>query len=307
MKILNFSKYRSWITCGSYALLNIIDAEIDLLRLENSTGVTFGISSFEAQFYFTRMITPFTCFWDGVNTIKKICGITIKRMIYEDKKELIDYIESSLSNKFIIGPLNMMKLVYLPLCTQYKLSDHYIALHKDNNNYYVIDSEGIIKLRVSLEDLKRIIDVSGIPEADNKYNIGIIEGIDTINDEDYITLETIKLAKQNIINAEENNQGGSAILRCLNIIKDTDINRWQTPLHYDLGYLMQRKYMFLAADTNKQFISNDLEDSIYKQIYLLSELRESIRTENMKMINTQMDDLSKYEKYIYEQCKEMIL
>lgn len=269
MDIRNAGSLRTWITCGSYSLLNTLQtSDIDLIELENATGVTFGVASYGEKYHFTRMLTPFSTFWSGINTVSKVFGIRIKRHCFQNKEKLIEWIENTKRNHFFIGPINMSALTYLPLSSQYKCSDHYIAICKNNNKYYITDSEGIPCLQTNLTKLKQMIDISEIMEANGIYNIGTVN-IETINknstEHKRIILENACL---NYCKAEENNQGGKAFLLCADLVKTVPLSNWISPFYYDLNYYMQRKIMFMMVDFDEEILNYKYKEFISNQITL---------------------------------------
>lgn len=286
MNVYTSDKFRTWITCASYALLNVLNEnEIDIIDLENSTGVTFGVASYGDHFHYTRMLTPFCTFWDGIDTIERVWGIHIEKFCFHDKQEIFHMLRNSPTSGFIIGALNMSSIYYLPLCTQYKCADHYIAVRKsENGNYLLTDSEGIPEMKISNDDFYNILNISDIPEARGLFNVGTATDTGCKTEKKEQIHEIMKQAENNYFQAEQNGQGGRAFLRCHEIMENAPIYKWATPLQYDLNYYIQRKYMFLKYTCLKR----ELKEHIEKQIKEAARLRHHILkheiTEALKII-----------------------
>lgn len=267
MGIFGSDRFRTWITCASYALLNILNcSDIDVVELENSTGVTFGVASYSEQYHCTRMLTPYRTFWDGLESVRNAFGIHLECFSFSDGEELIKFIHAAKDKSFIIGPLNMSSLYYLPVCSQYKCADHYIALHMKGDDMYLTDPEGIPHMRIYEADLKRILNINDIMEAKGKFHAAFISHRDPMPDNIERASVILKSAGKVFCEAEQNGQGGNAFLICRRIMKEVPASRWAAMLYYDLNYYMQRKYMFLMADNENIFLKSEFKEHIAHQI-----------------------------------------
>ena len=235
----------TWITCGAYAFLNSTNLDIrHLIEVENSAGATFGIATAGKQWDYTRLLTPVRDFNSGIDSASKIWGVEI---VHKECDVLDDFIRNyfkSGASGYIIGPIRMDRLSYLPLFQQYYLADHYIALHVDsNNNIKITDSEGIIGLFVGEDELNRMISGKGIPESGGKIHVRAIFKVAEMLSAKERLLYTIKIANDNFIYANSIMQGPQSFLKCKDILSVTEVNRWKKSLEFDLNYIIQRRIM----------------------------------------------------------------
>lgn len=269
MHTKNSGDIRTWVTCASYALLNTLQSsEIDLIELENATGVTFGIASCAEQYHYTRMLTPFRTFWNGIDTVHKAFRIYIQRHCFYNPEELTDWLFESSQSHILIGPVNMATLTYLPFSSQYKCADHYISLHFKKNKIYLTDSEGIPHMQVDLIKLRQWLSISGIMEAKGVYHAGTVHSETIKPDKTERCKIILENAHHNLCKAEENHQGGNAFLICAELMENVSASKWVSALYYDLSYYMQRKIMFLMLDEDETVLNSKCREHILNQIAL---------------------------------------
>lgn len=303
--MINSDSFRTWIACASYALLHALNnTDIDVVDLENSTGVPFGIASYSSQYYCTRMLTPFYTFWDGISTVQKVWGIRMEHMSALDASSMLSYLLSKNNKKLIIGPLNMSSLFYLPLCTQYKCVDHYIALHITDGRMYLIDSEGIPYLRIFPVDLKRVLNIHNILEARGRLNAAVVSMENDALDRTERLREIIRVAENNFLAAEESGQGGSAFLLCQQVMIELPSSRWASSLRYDLSYYMQRKYMMLMIDKQGICFRPEMKEHLTRQINISSKALRYLSSREYSEATALMTDLAREETMIPYKWKE---
>lgn len=279
MNLSSSDNLRTWITCASYALLHACqDTEIDVVELENSTGVSFGVSSYADNYHCTRMITPYKKFWEQADDVSRIWGIRMEHFITPEKEKMLSYLCKLKNKSIVLGPINMAALSYLPFSSQYKCADHYLSLYAANNQILLTDSEGISDMQITKDQLNRFLNIFEIPEANGLYHAAIVSRCDRALESKERLYETIKIAQQCFQLAEQNGQGGNAFLICQRVMQEHPPSEWSTSLRYDLSYYMQRKYMLLSIDKTGLFLKQVMKDHICKQIqdirhvlYLLSE------------------------------------
>lgn len=305
--MLNSDSFRTWITCASYALIHVIEnKEIDVVELENSTGVPFGVASYSDQYHCTRMLTPYRAFWDGIDSIQRVWGIRLEHKSTPDSFQLLSFIHSIGEQNFLLGPINMSALYYLPLSSQYKCADHYVALHLKENGMYLIDSEGIPYMRISDEDLKRILSISEILEARELFHVGYVLQTSMLPSKEERLYETVKIAENCFKAAEENGQGGKAFLLCKRVMKELPASRWVASIRYDLSYYMQRKYMLLMMDQEGIFLSSAFKEHIREQIHNVSKTLHFLSERSYSKAIIEMEALSEKETIIPYRWKEWV-
>lgn len=306
---------RAWIACGSYALLHALQAEdIDLLELENSTGVTFGIASYGGRFHCTRMLTPFRTFWHGVVSAAALWGIHFTFYRAQRSEELPYFLRLPEMRSLVLGPVNMMALRYLPLSSQYRCADHYVALRRVPDNFglfRLIDSEGIPGMLIAAEDIPYLCDISNIPEAEGTYTIGAISREPVQNDLPARLRYTARTAEENYGMAEAAGQGGAAFQTCYGAMRDIAIERWREPLLYDLDYYIQRKEMLtefvrILKETNTASVEASLWEHIYRQTVCAAHLRSLLQGRCAGGIGTQIESLAELESSFARLWKDWV-
>ena len=306
MITLNSDNERTWITCASYAMLELIqNIDIDLIEFENSTGVTFGVASHSDQYHCTRMLTPYRKFWDGIRCIEKIWGLEIEHICTDNKKDLLKYISSFKNASIILGPISMAALYYLPMCSQYRCADHYVGLHINNGKMYLSDSEGVPYMRVDSNDLQRITDISDIMESDGMYQAGIVEQhISPLPPEErtYMILDHAGLCYRS---AEEEGQGGNAFMICQEVMRNLSVAHWETSLRYDLCYYLQRKYMLLKADPEGIYMRSSFKEHISFQISFIRQTIYQLCQKEYKDVIQNFSVLAEAETMIAFRWKEL--
>ncbi len=279
MTLSSSDNLRTWITCASYALLHACqDTEIDVVELENSTGVSFGVSSYADHYHCTRMLTPYQKFWEQADSVSQIWGIRMERFITPEKERMLSYLHKVKNQSVILGPINMAALSYLPFSSQYKCADHYLTLRMTDDQVYLTDSEGIPDMQITDNHLIRFLNIFEIPEAQGQYHVAVVSRCERKLEPKERLYETIRIAQQSFQSAEQNGQGGNAFLLCQRVMQELPPSEWSASFRYDLSYYMQRKYMMLSMDKTGLFLKQLMKDHICKQIqdvryvlYLLSE------------------------------------
>ena len=305
MTLSSSDSLRTWVTCASYALIHACkDSEMDIVELENSTGVSFGISSYADQYHCTRMLTPYQKFWEQADAVSRIWGIRMKHFITPEKETLLSSLRTIKNQSLILGPINMAALSYLPFSSQYKCADHYLALRMEDNQIFLTDSEGIPDMQITDDSLSRFVNINEIPEAKGLYHAAVVYRCGRAMEPKERLYETIKTAERSFISAEQNGQGGNAFFLCQRVMQERPSSEWSTSFRSDLSYYMQRKYMMLSMDKTGLFIKQAMKDHICKQIqdiryviYLLSE-------HDYSQIVTQMPKLAALESKISYNWKE---
>lgn len=263
----------TWVTCGSYAFLNGSGLPEDyLLPVENSTGTSWGMSSLEAEYEYTRILTPFREFSSGIDEVAPLWGIELRHTEYNSSGEL-SLEEFPEETAVIVGPISMENLGYLPLSRQYKLADHFIVVRREKGakKLLITDSEGVVGCYVDFNSLKIMLSVRKIPEAKGILHIRNIIVVNEPVSQMEIAAYTIKKAMRNLKDAESAGQGFKAFLRCRDTIRETKLINLRNSLNYNLVYVIQRRLMverFLDSlkKYNRFFSDNRLYDALSFQI-----------------------------------------
>lgn len=313
------SSFRNWITCATYAILHALQTEeIDLLEAENSTGVTFGIRSMGEAFHCTRLLTPFRTFWDGMLPAASIWGIRIHLFHFSDISSLTEFLHTPPEPALVLGPVSMAGLHYLPFSSQYRCSDHYVALRMTAPGQFLLtDSEGVTEMPVTAEYLAGMCKVSDIPESEQVFTIGAVRQIGPAKPRQDRLYYSAMLAGNNLQAAELNGHGSKAILCCLRTMKNNAIQKWNAPLLYDLSYYIQRKEMLLCMTNAIQTldytsVSPALKSHIRNQqalaarIRLILSQRKVEPDERVEAVSEYMKILADTEKILAEQWKEWV-
>lgn len=298
----------TWIVCGAYSLLNT--AGLDpryLIAVENSAGATFGMASMGAEWSYTRLLTPVRDFTYGVERCASLWGLHLER---EEASSLQDVLENSTQKDikgYLIGPINMTKLMYLPMAQQYTNSDHFIAVRKiAHGKYCLIDSEGVIFLIHDIQKFCSMISGKGIPESEGRLNIWAVSMISDPCDLETLVSHTIETASANFRYALEIGQGPDAFLKCNEVIGNTDDSHWRISLGYDFDYLIQRRLMMKGfINDMKKVNGNDsffeLEATLDTQIECAGYARYALQHRDYGLLSDQLILLSEEEKHLSEQ------
>lgn len=303
----------TWVTCGSYAFLNGSGLSADyLLSVENSTGTSWGISSLEADYEYTRLLTPFREFSSGIDDAAPLWGIELQHTEYNSAEELSpeDFPEKS---AVIAGPVNMESLRYLPLSRQYKLADHFIVVRREKGDekLLITDSEGIVGHYVDFNSLKTMLSVRKIPEAKGMLHLRKIIGVNEPESQTEIAAYTIKKAMRNLKDAENVGQGFKAFLRCRDAIRETKIVNCRSSLNYNLVYVIQRRLMverFLDSlkESDRFFADSRLYDDLSLQIEQAAGCRMALMNEDKDEVCEYLEKLSDSEKEFTDHWEEYI-
>lgn len=303
----------TWITCGSYALLHALqERKIDLIDLENSTGTPFGIACMEEDYECMRMLTVFRDFNEGIDQAAKLWGIEVQRLDADSKDELYAFLEDKTKKSFLLGPVSMACLTYLPLSIQYKCADHYIALLRLNENeFQLIDSEGVISLKITVNELMEKLFVNDIPEAKGKITIREVCRKGEAVSRSYLLAHTFETACRNLKEAEKNGQGSEAILRCMKTMKCIPEIKWKEGSLYDFDYFIQRKLMLgkLIERMREQIkiaVNPYLEQLLFRQITNSAKIRSGICHRNWRLLEDEFRWLAEDEYRLAIKLEEWI-
>lgn len=303
----------TWVTCGSYAFLNGSGLPADyLLPVENSTGTSWGMSSLEADYEYTRILTPFREFSSGIDEVAPLWGIELQHTEYNSSEELSPE-EFPEEAAVIAGPVNMENLSYLPLSRQYKLADHFIVARREKGakKLLITDSEGIVGRYVDFKSLKTMLSVRKIPEAKGMLHLRKIIVVNKPASQTEIAAYTIKKAMRNLKDAENAGQGFKAFLRCRDVIRETKIVNCRSSLNYNLVYVIQRRLMveqFLdnLKESDRFFADSRLYDDLSLQIEQAARCRMALMNEDKDEVCEYLEKLSDSEKEFTYHWEEYI-
>ncbi len=233
------------ICCCSYACLNAMqEKNVDVQLFEISTSVPFGIRHYENE-YFDRLLTTYCNPNEGIDKALNLWGYDVERCDFEMPQQAIEYIKEHIrENSIVLGPLDMGNLQYQAVSSLFKRMDHYITLkYHSKDNVLCYDSEGFYGCCLSYLQLEQYIGIEGVLEAKDKITIRSIKKKKEICMKDILEI-SYKNAFKNLENAELENQGSKALIKCYDFLKNEDTYKWRLSLAYDIEYLMQRKYLF---------------------------------------------------------------
>lgn len=296
----------TWITCGAYALIHATELDPKLLiRVENSAGATFGMSCMRAEWGCTRMLTPIRDFHSGIDEAAAVWGLESLHTESETPLKCDALLHAEARDVFVVGPVNMEALSYLPCSKQYRCADHYIALQcLRRNAFRLTDSEGIVGIDVQLSDLQQLLTGAGIPESSGKLHVRqfLRRGVPYTAEEQVAYIA--KKAMDNLDYANRIGQGPAAFLACGEIAASMPMTKWHSALTYDMKYVIQRRVMMqeLVRDACQICGRSDgsLPDLLQRQIsaaaLVLHELDER------KKIN--FEQLAETEQELTERWKE---
>lgn len=297
------------ICCGTYSIIQIIESNIDVDLFELTTGVPFGIKgSIEEGRLLTTFVNPNYGLEIGMN----IWGIKGKKYHYKDKERAWEKFCDmfKLDRNIIIGPLDMLRLSYIPLSTMYIGMDHYVSIQK-HDDYHVLvkDSEGYLAVPVDLDTLFKMWDICNVIEAEGEYCFRTVDIIPGRHMERKKLLQkAYKLMRRNVCWAEAACYGSHTFSRIVKYVEN-DINTgWRTGLMYDFTHLLQRKVItkqmleeLMSYDEEMQY--DRLLSYIDNQLDILPFLYKDVE-EGRTPSRCLMNDMGIIEKEIYKFLKE---
>lgn len=299
-----FGKYTF---CGTYAVLNAIQSNISPEIFELTTGVPFGIRCVDMKS--ERLLTPYKNPNYGIDYALNLWGIRSKKVENENKEEIFRLLCGDLEKKdnmIVIGPTDMGKLFYIPLCNIYEGVDHYIYIQKANDSKLIImDSEGYISFPISYNDLFKMWSIHGVYEAQGKYTYRCLEKIVRVIPEKDISRHILNLICKNMEEAENEGQGSSAIISAYNLLQKNSMQKWRLSVLFELESLIQRKmlmnyYMELFWDNETEIFG-----ILKNQIYITSQIFHDIEIER-KISKEKFVKLSCEEKRLMLCCKKLL-
>lgn len=295
----------TWVTCGAYAFLNGSGLPMEyLLAVENSCGATWGMACCGTNYEFTRILTPYRDFSQGIDNAAPLWGFSIVTTNLSSPSEMtLDYFP--VGSTVMVGPINMERLTYLPLSRQYKLADHFILIKREQpeERLLVIDSEGIVGCYVEFERLKNMLCVQGIPEAQGMLQIRRLHKTGRPVAEKIIAEYTLEIAIKNLNEAENLGQGSMAFNSCCKTIQEAKLADYRNSLNYNLVYTMQRRIMalqFLDSLRKLKMIGHDHElyRGLTSQIEYIALCRKVLAEEEIDAICDQLNRLADAEKQL---------
>lgn len=289
--------------CGSYAVLNAIDWEIDAELFELSAGIPFGVKCVDMKS--ERLLTPFCNPNEGMDEAMKIWGIPFDKFVSAQKDIAFKQLcyELDHGRNIVLGPLNMGKLFYIPLCGLYEGVDHYICLQKIENNVFLIrDSEGYISAPITKEELYKMWNVNQVYEANGKFTFRSFVPQKMLskfpfNYPEHIIKLILKQMKRNLMQAEKCGQGSQAFANAFEFLKAYNINKWKLSFLYELEYLIQRKMMvlyFFEELVGEECVRVEI---LKDQIYLIAQIYRKIKGQD-KVEKEKLLQLGKLEKQL---------
>lgn len=286
--------------CGTYAVLNAIGGDISPEIFELATGVPFGISCVDMKS--ERLLTPYKNPNYGIDYAVNLWKIPYTKIEDTSKQNIFDQLCQDLENRnkrIVLGPLNMGKLFYIPLCNIYDGVDHYIFVQKrSDKEIAVMDSEGYLFSSITYSELYRMWDVRRVYEAGGKYTYRSYENKIVEVSREEIFKHIPHLIHINITEAEQAGQGSRAFLKAYEILNENSLKKWRLSFLYELEYLIQRKLLtyqyvsFFTKDWEK------LTDILKSQISIIADIFHDIEFEQ-KIEREKFQKLSELESQLY--------
>lgn len=295
----------TWITCGSYAFLHAagLDKKL-LLAVENSAGATFGMAGMQEAWDYTRLLTPAFDFHAGIDAAAPLWGVELEHYVCGSFAEF-DATCGDAPENYLVGPVNMAGLNYLPLAGQYRYADHYVALRWESG-WTLVDSEGVPGLSVSAEELNRMLTGRGIPESGGKFHVRRIQRVGEPASFSEQAIYTIEKGASNLKRAKRCGEGPQAFLKCAAVIAQNSPSLWQEAFLYDLDYTIQRRLMMLQflepISSDLQFkVDSRLPELIVQQIKTAVRAKALLRRGKGILLNDALCRLSDMEDTLTQQ------
>ena len=233
--------------CAAYAFLNTVKCRTITPELYTLlSGVPFGLKHRHGDSF--RILTPLIepCF--RVESTSSMIGYNSAKHQFSDAIEAVRFLSSlPLTNRAMVGPIDMGFLPHLPQNMYYCGQSHYISVEKlDNQHLLVIDSEGVPSYKYEINTFHKILNIQNIPEANGILSIWCFEKQDSFVSADNWEPTIVGIAVKNLQCAEQEGQGSKAITACADFLSGVDVKNWYLKLCYELNYLIQRKNLFLS-------------------------------------------------------------
>lgn len=242
--------------CGTFAVLNAVGANISPDLFELTTGVPFGIRCVGMEQ--ERFLTPYRDPNFGLDQAVNFWKLNCRKVACDSKEDVFHSLCRDLDlqgSRIVLGPLNMGKLFYIPLCGIYENVDHYIMVRKSGNREVtVVDSEGYTAVPMTYDKLYKMWNIRGVYEAGGIYTYRCFEAGIRIPERKEIENHILNQMLVNMKGAERDGQGARAFMYAYDILSQNDIKKWFLSFLYEIEHLIQRKmlvYSFCNAGMNK--------------------------------------------------------
>lgn len=271
--------------CGTYAVLNAIQTNISPEIFELTTGVPFGIRCVDMKS--ERLMTPYKNPNYGIDYALDFWGVHFSKIESENKEEIFRSVCRDLEktgNLIVLGPTDMGKLFYIPLCNIYEGVDHYIYIQRtDDGRLVIMDSEGYVAFPISYDDLYKMWSIHGVYEAQGEYTYRCLQkGIRELPEIE-INKHILNLICKNMEDAENAGQGSNAVISAYELLRKNDMQKWRLSVLFELETLIQRK---MLTNYYTELFWNE-EKEIFcilnNQICIISEIFHAIEMERNVM------------------------
>ncbi len=278
--------YGKYTACGTFAVLCTMKTKISPEIFELTTGVPFGIRCVNMKSQ--RLLTTFRDPNIGLDTAMLDWGIPYEKVESSSKRKIFEKLCWDMEQEergIIIGPLNMGKLFYIPLCTVYEGVDHYIMVRKTGKEEVVLtDSEGYVAVPVTLKQLYKMWDIQGVYEAKGQYRYRIISEPEKKLLDEQIAVCVTKRMFDNIRDAEECGQGSKAFMEAYRIMQENNISRWRLCILHEVVHLRQRKHLTVTFINDYLEQTDNIIEVLAEQIFILSKIQRELEEEMMPEI-----------------------
>lgn len=268
------------------------------------------MASMQEEWDYTRLLTPAFDFHTGIDAAASLWGVALEHDVCDSFAEFISSHGAAPGN-YLVGPVNMAGLRYLPLSRQYHCADHYIALHLEESGWTLMDSEGVPGRSVLVDELNDILTGRGIPESGGQLHIRRLRCTGEVTSFSERAVFTIEKGKRNLKRAMRNGQGPQAFLKCAAVITQSAPALWREGLSYDLDHTTQRRLMmlrFLESISGNQLFEIDprLPELIGQQIKALLRAKVMLRRENYARLSDCLYSLCEMEETLTQQWEVWI-
>jgi|GEM_PF-4368106 len=242
---MDYKGFGAW--CAAYAFLNTVKSKTVTPELYTLlSGTPFGLKHRHGDSF--RILTPLIepCF--RMESTSSMVGYNSTKHQFVDAIEAVQFLSRlPLTNRAMIGPIDMGFLPHLPHNMYYCGQSHYIAVEKlDNQHLLIIDSECVPSYKYEINTFHKMLNIKNIPETNGILNIWCFEKQNGFIAMDNWKPTIISIAAKNLLRAEQEGQGSKAITACAEFLSGVDMKNWYLKLFYELNYLIQRKNLFLS-------------------------------------------------------------
>ena len=308
MGIKRAKYYGKGTFCGTFAVLNAVGGNVSSDIFELTTGVPFGIRCVDLKR--ERFLTPYRDPNYGLDEAISFWNISCRKIVCDVKEEIFDYLCQDLDvqrKRIVLGPLNMGKLFYIPLCSIYENVDHYIMIRKSGRKEVtVMDSEGYMAIPITYDELYKMWNIQGVYEAGGVYTYRCLEEGIRVPSPNVMEDHILKQMDTNLRSAEQCGQGSHAVMDAYSILAQNDIKKWFLSFLYEIEHLIQRKMLVYSFCQSVKNGESEILELLEEQIAVLTMIYREIE-HNGELVKGQFQRFAYLEKMIQQQGRRFVL